>query len=225
MGVLLFIVADGAGLAIAWRLFGGIQAHQKALAVSLEERTEALQILSLRTGELEAALELQSITDTLTGLFNRRHFMAVVEQQVSAAHRQKAPLSLLYLDVDHFKLVNDEYGHPVGDAVLQELARRAGPCFRTEDVFSRIGGEEFAALLPNAALDDAILVAERVRRSMASSPVAAGGTVLVVTVSVGAASLKFGDTPARLLKRADDALYQAKRAGRNRVVVEDGRTT
>jgi len=117
--------------------------------------------------------------------------------------------------VDRFKAVNDRHGHAAGDAVLRELAARASAAVRAGDLAARIGGEEFALLLPGAALPNALELAERVRAAIAAAPVDAGGTPLAVTVSLGCATLAPGEPPTALLARADARLYEAKRDGRN----------
>ena len=155
-------------------------------------------------------------TDHLTGATNRAHFF---EQASIAFDRSKSsgrPLSIVMLDVDHFKSVNDGFGHAAGDAVLQALVRRCRTCLDEVDVLARLGGEEFAALLPNADRAKAVLVAERMRQSVA----ALEGLPVNVTISLGCAQMdKQVDGVDALLRQADEALYQAKRSGRNQVVV------
>ena len=161
-----------------------------------------------------------AVTDGLTGLHNRRylerHLAAMVQQAVA---RQK-PLSVLVLDIDHFKPINDNYGHAVGDDVLREFSRRVRKTVRGFDRACRFGGEEFVVVMPDTDVALALVVGERLRQKIATDrfnvPNSGGG--IDVTVSIGIASLvSSADTPDALLKRADDALYRAKRAGRNRV--------
>ncbi|MCZ7566402.1 MAG: GGDEF domain-containing protein [Burkholderiales bacterium] len=172
-----------------------------------------------------AALEEQSITDPLTGLYNRRHLDRRLEEEVGKSVRYGIPLSVLLLDVDHFKSVNDRLGHAVGDRVLIALARLMLQAARKSDFVTRYGGEEILLLAPHTALADACLLADRLRRSVESLPIApadapAAGAPIKVTVSIGVAALgpEVPDGPA-LLKMADDALYRAKHGGRNRVEV------
>lgn len=162
-----------------------------------------------------------AIIDELTGLYNRRymegHLGTLVE---NAAHRGR-PISLFVLDVDFFKAVNDTYGHAVGDNVLRELAGRIRGNVRNLDLPCRIGGEEFIIVLPETDLPRAHRIAERVRNAISATSfeIAADGSAVQVTVSIGIAGLEGpDDTPERLLRRADQALYRAKRNGRNRVV-------
>lgn len=168
--------------------------------------------------QLELEIERQACTDYLTGIANRRHFMACAELEFARARRYKRPLALLMIDVDHFKRVNDSEGHLAGDDVLKEIAARCAPLMRGHDVIGRFGGEEFAVLLPETSLPEALRVAERVRSAVSARPITLSGSqaALVVTVSLGAAEIKEADESlADLLRRGDHALYEAKSAGRN----------
>lgn len=173
---------------------------------------------------LERALERLAYTDSLTGLANRRHFNELAVRDAQRLQREGAPLTVLALDIDCFKSVNDTYGHAAGDEVLKALAENGGKLLRASDVLARMGGEEFGVLLPGATLEQGRAKAEALRRMLANAPVElASGEVVGYTVSVGVASLA---QPAEsrlpgLLKRADEALYQAKRSGRNRVCVAE----
>ena len=160
-----------------------------------------------------------AITDGLTGLYNRRYFMAQVDTELSKARRHRLDLSLVMVDADHFKAVNDTYGHDVGDVVLKSLANAAKSCLREHDVLARYGGEEFVMLLPHTDLNGAVVVAERVRSTVERQDVVFdGGQILHITVSLGVASLSEPvASRMELLKNADLALYQAKELGRNRV--------
>lgn len=174
-----------------------------------------------RTRELEEAnliLERLATTDPLTGVVNRRRFMDVASREVLRSKRTGAAVSVITLDIDHFKQVNDRFGHASGDAVLLEVVNRVGQGLRTLDVLGRIGGEEFAVLLPDAALEGACAVAERLREAVAQTPIFAGGTDITVTISLGVATLGGEETLDGLLSRTDEAMYAAKRAGRNRVM-------
>jgi two-component system cell cycle response regulator len=164
-----------------------------------------------------------AITDGLTGLYNRRymesHLGALVEQ---AAARGK-PLTALVLDIDYFKSVNDTYGHDAGDDVLREFATRIKKSIRGIDLACRLGGEEFVIVMPETDMAVATIVAERLRRRIASEPfsIAQGTKHIEVTISIGLATLDtVDDNAASILKRADQALYRAKRDGRNRVVAD-----
>ena len=174
---------------------------------------------ALRT-RLDQSLEL-AITDQLTGLFNRRFVMAQLAPLVQRAQCGGDLVSVMTIDIDHFKRCNDTFGHDVGDRVLQEFAVRLGSNVRPSDFACRMGGEEFVVIMPRTGGDTACLAAERLRRSICASPFSAPGLpqALEVTVSIGVACSEGADDSAEtLLKRADEGLYEAKRAGRNRVI-------
>lgn len=160
-----------------------------------------------------------AMTDPLTGLHNRRYAMERLAQEWGAAERNRQPLSIMSLDIDHFKQINDTYGHDVGDIVLRHFAETLKEFSRSPDIACRIGGEEFLMLAPSTPLDGAMQYADRIRARIEAKAIAAAGTHLHLTVSIGVAQ-KSVDTANldQLLKQADDALYRAKREGRNRVV-------
>jgi len=163
-------------------------------------------------------LEMQAHTDALTGLANRRHFFEMAEAELLRTRRYDAPLSLLMIDIDHFKEMNDTHGHRAGDRVLQNLARTCLEVLRNVDVAGRVGGEEFAVLLPETELAGAMEVAERLREAVEKSAVdREEGRALRITVSVGVAILEAHSNLDTLLSQADTALYDAKHQGRNRV--------
>lgn len=156
--------------------------------------------------------------DPLTGIGNRRDFEMRAQRELARAQRYQRPLSLLSLDVDHFKRINDTHGHAVGDEVLRALARVANQELRENDLLARFGGEEFVALLPDTTLDEALVVAERMRGALGACCVLSGEAGIRFTVSVGVAQLADGSSElTSLLKAADKALYQAKQKGRNQV--------
>lgn len=160
-----------------------------------------------------------AIRDSLTELYNHRHSVDLVANEFQRVGRYAAAVSLLMMDVDHFKSVNDEHGHPAGDAVLRELARLLKEQVRGVDSVGRYGGEEFIALLPHTEIEEARQTAERLRRAIETHPFRYGAKALHITVSVGAASYPSDgvDSPEALIREADNALYRAKEAGRNRV--------
>ena len=169
---------------------------------------------------LDHSLEL-AVTDQLTGLHNRRYMEGQLTALATRANMGGDPVSALMIDIDHFKKINDGYGHDVGDEVLREFAVRVASNVRAIDLPCRFGGEEFVVIMPGARLEDAQRVAERIRTHVAGSPfrVAGGTELLTVTISIGVATTRGeGDTPEALLKRADDGVYEAKASGRNRVV-------
>ena len=160
--------------------------------------------------------------DALTGALTRSALEDVAADELARSRRHGLPLSLLLLDIDHFKMVNDQHGHAAGDAALRQFAAAVRRCLRREDVFGRLGGEEFCALLPSTAVGGAAQLAERIRQSVANLAVEAGGHRLSLKVSIGVASLgEQGGNWGELVNQADRAMYAAKRAGRNRVIVGD----
>ena len=169
---------------------------------------------------LDHSLEL-AVTDQLTGLHNRRNMVGQLQALVTRAAKGGEPVGALLIDIDHFKKINDNFGHDVGDEVLREFAVRVATNVRAVDLPCRFGGEEFVVVMPGTGLAAAERIAERIRMHVSGSPfrVAGGKELLSVTISIGvAATLGEGDTPEALLKRADEAVYEAKAAGRNKVV-------
>lgn len=159
-------------------------------------------------------------TDVLTGLANRRAFRDALRAEVQRAERTGSALTLAVLDLDHFKAVNDELGHDGGDAALRHVAQVLGESVRAYDRVARVGGEEFALLLPDTELAQALQGLERLREAVQARAIEHGGRRLTVTVSVGASPWQRGQTDDQALQAADRALYRAKREGRNRVVAE-----
>lgn len=172
------------------------------------------------TLEKAAARELERLatTDPLTGSLNRRAFMEAVQHELDRVRRYETPASILMLDLDHFKRVNDEFGHAAGDTVLKHFVTQVVATLRSSDTVGRIGGEEFAILLPETDLAGACDMAERIRTRVAALPVIAEHARIPITVSIGATTLYLSDiSPEHPLARADEGLYLAKRNGRNRV--------
>ena len=169
---------------------------------------------------LDYSLEL-AVTDQLTGLHNRRYMVGQLGALVTRATHGGEPVAALLIDIDHFKKINDNFGHDVGDEVLREFALRVASNVRAIDLPCRYGGEEFVVIMPDTSVEAATRVAERIRTHVAGSSfrVAGGEELLTVTISIGvSATLSADDTPAALLKRADEGVYEAKAAGRNKVV-------
>ncbi|WP_077036469.1 GGDEF domain-containing protein [Pelomonas sp. KK5] len=160
-----------------------------------------------------------AMKDMLTGLSNRRAISEELAHAVARAQRQGALLSLLLIDIDHFKRVNDEYGHPAGDAVLQSVAHTLAERLRAQDQIGRFGGEEFIVVLPDTGLDGARILAEALREAIEATPATWGAHGIAVTISVGVRGglIVGGDTRESLVAAADAALYRAKQGGRNRV--------
>ena len=182
-----------------------------------------LLMLFARLDRLHIKLTQLSYTDGLTGLANRRRFMEVLQSELARQSRSGNDLCLLLIDADHFKDVNDRHGHHAGDAVLRELSRILMASVREPaDLPARLGGEEFAVILPDARLDEARRVAERLREQVATHVFEDRDTRLRVTISIGLVAAR-GLSLGVLLQRADEALYRAKQAGRNRVVEAEWR--
>jgi len=161
-----------------------------------------------------------ALTDELTGLYNRRYVFAHLQELLNRIPANGSETAVLLFDIDHFKQVNDTYGHPAGDQVLRELAGRAMRHVRSVDLIGRLGGEEFIIVMPETSLGGAVVVADRLRDAIAHEAfvLRPSGERLPITVSIGIAATARGEELERVLKRADDALYAAKHAGRNRVV-------
>ena len=175
---------------------------------------QAAQQASQALQEANAELQRLATTDRLTRVWNRTHLEETLVAELGRAERYQQPVSLLMIDVDHFKAINDTHGHLVGDEVLIELTRRLGGHLRAVDVLARWGGEEFMVLLPNCTAAEAQRVAEKLRLLVADQPFP---TVGRVTVSFGLAQLQPPETLDNWLQRTDDALYAAKKGGRDRV--------
>jgi diguanylate cyclase len=178
------------------------------IAISEEKLQEALR-----------RIEVLSTHDPLTNLYNRRMLETQLDAEVRRARRYRAPLSLVLLDFDHFKEVNDTFGHLVGDRVLARIAERIVSIVRDADFAARYGGEEFALVLPSTAIERAYVTAERLRESVEAEPVVIDEVNVPITISAGVAELELEiDEPDDLFRRADQALYAAKDRGRNQVV-------
>lgn len=190
---------------------------------ALRQNEQALHQKIAEIDALQAQLHEQANRDPLTGLYNRRYLDGTLERELARCKREGHPLSLMLLDIDHFKSINDTYGHQAGDEVLRRLADLLAHQARAGDVACRYGGEEFLLLLPNMPLAAALERAERWRRSFADGEMAFGELRLRATLSVGIAAYPgHGTEAARLIRQADEALYRAKARGRNRIEVAPG---
>lgn len=192
-----------------------------ALAKKLDNASKYLQIIESEGQYLNDELtrvHILSITDELTQLPNRRAFMRRLEDEVARVQRYGYPLSLILLDMDRFKTINDTYGHPAGDEVLRNFASNILTIFRHHDMVARYGGEEFAVVLPNTDQHGALRALQKVQQRIAANPYHYNGeTRPMPTFSAGISLYRPGETPGNLIERADKALYEAKRQGRNRI--------
>jgi diguanylate cyclase (GGDEF)-like protein len=190
-----------------------------AVCVTITDVTH-VSVMQREREEAVAKLREYADRDGLTGIGNRRYFETRLAEEFSRWQRYGGEMSVLLFDLDHFKKINDEFGHVAGDTVLRTMAQRVAGVVRKEDIFGRFGGEEFALLLPCTPLDDALHVAEKIRHTIGDTPVDVQGDVVAVTASVGAASARPGSNDYEvMINEADAALYSAKRQGRNRSVV------
>ncbi len=200
------------------------QKTREQLEVRVEERTRELNNALTEVGDLAAQLseslrqvEHLAVTDTLTETYNRRKFDEIVVHEHRRATHGKVPFSLIMFDIDHFKKVNDQYGHSCGDQVLKDLCRLIRVLIRQGDLLIRWGGEEFLVLLPATQIEEAGPLAERIRLEVAQTHFIDAGPI---TISLGVAQFRQGDSTDTVLKRVDNALYRAKQEGRNRVELE-----
>jgi diguanylate cyclase (GGDEF)-like protein len=227
---ILFVLTLHYGRVLRQQLIDGLDSEQRSRAL-VEQLSQVRAELSFSNGELatrnaELAATLERVKelatrDELTGAFNRRYIVDQLERQLAAKVRHATAASVAMLDLDHFKKINDRYGHPVGDQALQETVRVIAAELREGDVLARFGGEEFLVLLPMTGLDAARLLAERLRKALASVVLVVRSDEVSVRASFGVAELGSGESVAGWLGRADGALYQAKERGRDCVVVAD----
>jgi diguanylate cyclase len=191
----------------------------EALRAELATTTSEIATLRRKLEETRA----EAMTDGLTGIANRKRFDVVLREAAWSAMETGTSMTLLMLDIDHFKLFNDTHGHVVGDQVLRLVGRTLTECVRPSDTPARFGGEEFAIVLPGTELEDARMMAERIRKRLNQKRVTRrqdGQDLGVVTISIGVAHYEYGEPMAALVARADLALYRAKQKGRNRVMIQ-----
>ena len=219
MGLLSLLIATRGVLAA---FVPGFDAELMQLAgfgaLYLMMLTNAFGYLLLSREKLGGELARLEVVDAATGVPNRRGFYQALAPWMALARRPGLPTALVVLNIDHFKRVNDSYGHPVGDAVLKTIVDTCRQQLRDSDLMGRLGGAEFAIQLPRTSLNDALMVAERIRAAVAALPVKTEKAVLSLTASLGVTTIRADDSTVALFKRADEALQAAKEAGRNRVM-------
>ena len=205
-------------------LFGIIRmaGESEARYQELEQRMLSIQRENLDLTVKNRMLSEVSSRDALTGLYNRWFVVEKIDSEINRALRHGSPMSLLMLDIDHFKRINDTFGHPAGDQVLQAIGKLLRESCRVYDIPGRYGGEEFCIVLPETKVGNTTVVAERIRSRLESTELPCGDTSIVVTASMGIAGMESGEgadilSPAALIDRADRALYTAKNRGRNRI--------
>ena len=211
-GLLMALLPDGAGW-VSPALIQGVG----IVALYLMMVSGAFGHLLLSREQLQGELARLEVVDPLTDVPNRRGFYQTLTPWIALARRPGMPTSLIILNLDHFKRVNDNYGHPVGDLVLKAMVDVCKKQLRDSDMMGRLGGAEFAIQLPRTSLEDALMVAERIRHAVAAVPVKAEKAVINMTASLGVTTIRAEDTTVSLFKRADEALQAAKQGGRNRV--------
>ena len=214
LSIALTVALVGALAPTAWEVAGASMAIRFYATIAATAVISNLLVSII--GELQQKLVRQAIVDPLTGAFNRRHMETRLGEAIERFSRTKSPASLLLVDIDHFKRINDEHGHAMGDHVLQGIVALMQKRIRKLDALFRMGGEEFVVLLPDTREDQAATLAEHLREAIEQAPLLEKQRV---SVSIGVSELRPGDTPLDpWLKRADDAMYRAKKSGRNSVV-------
>lgn len=204
-----------------------VLAATQKMAVNTEELEDRLSSSHKQITDLHMDLEMvraESLTDELTGIPNRKRYDHVLQDAISECQETNQPLSLLMMDIDHFKRFNDTHGHLAGDGVLRLVAKTMQANVKGRDLVARYGGEEFSVILPNTGLADAVTVAEQIRNAVKTKELvkkSTGDSLGHVTLSIGAALHRRGETPKELIERADSHLYSSKHNGRDQVMSED----
>jgi diguanylate cyclase (GGDEF)-like protein len=215
----LFMLPVVVGAATAIR-FGILQRREYAQLTKTRKINLELKSEIERRQKLEAALKELATIDPLTGLYNRREYEILFQHEMERSKRMNSPLSVGIIDLDHFKQVNDTYGHKAGDEVLRRIATLCRENLRTMDIIGRLGGEEFIILLPETTIDRAVMVGNRLLKAFAATDIDVGTASIKITATLGITQLLPDDKEIDIIiRRADDALYKGKEAGRNRVEI------
>lgn len=197
-----------------------LNSSYELLVIELKQAKEKAEKLASELHDVNANLQEIAFRDALTGLYNHRYFQESLEKELNRTNRYQSEFSLFIFDIDHFKKINDTYGHPAGDRVLAAIARGGEQCLRNTDIMARYGGEEFVVIMPETNLDGANIVAERLRRAIECLEITVDGVEIKATVSVGVTYYRHGarmQGKEAILSMADKGLYIAKQSGRNRV--------
>jgi diguanylate cyclase (GGDEF)-like protein len=213
-------------LKLRGRVIGVVSVQSKKIDAYTPDQIRMIETFSTQTSagienaRLFDQMERLAVTDGLTGLYNHRYFSELAEKELARAARYQKPLSLIMIDLDFFKQVNDQFGHLMGDQILQQISKNCTKILRKIDIISRYGGEEFCVLLPETDIIEAVAVAERLREAIASSQLVTKEGMVKVTGSLGVSSFGMCEPEIKkLIDCADKALYEAKKAGRNQVKV------
>jgi len=206
---------DGQGLLSATNTFSQIYSVLNLILMVFM----CISIFMLVTERQSSNLKFYSERDSLTNVFNRRIFLTLLEKSLRNMKRNKTSMALVSIDLDHFKNINDTYGHIAGDDVLKHFVKVAQECLRLEDIFGRLGGEEFSIFLPNTNQKNAAIVAERIRTACESTSVTYGNMEIKFTASIGLAIADEYHDMNTLMDHADKAMYQAKETGRNKIAI------
>ncbi|SPD71867.1 conserved hypothetical protein [uncultured Desulfobacterium sp.] len=201
---------------------GKLNLSYEQLLIEYKEAKQRAEHLANDLKEANDKLRELSIKDGLTGLYNHRHFQDLFDTELHRSKRYKTPLTLMMIDLDHFKGINDAFGHPVGDKVLQSIAKEMMECVRATDIVARYGGEEFAIIMPGTGSKNAAITGERLRKAIEKMEIAAGGLIIKTTVSIGVATYTPEEkecVKSLILNAADKALYSSKKAGRNKLSI------
>ena len=204
---------------IVWSFTNSSHEFARNLLDILAGRVRQDNLRLLASIDAKERYKQASRVDALTGLYNRTWFDDVLERHCKRARRKNIPLSVVFIDIDHFKHINDRYGHLVGDYALRKIAERLQQGIRSIDSAARFGGEEFALLLYGINLSEAREVAERIRRDISAAPTVLDGNIIHLSCSAGVAQMVPGETPKEFISGADKAMYRAKNSGRNQVCI------